>query len=155
MIESSRARVIIQTNYLVILDILQQFCITSTMLIMRINLCLVRASQFLQQFKLDVQHKPGKEHIILDALNRLANTNISYANPSYSELDALFMYNTTLVKIYLDLVSKYLADYEDDKYWVHLYRQVRANEDLGDNKALLPFMTRCFYISDSDPYMSS
>ena len=81
---------------------------------MRLNLRLVRASQFLQQFKLDVCHKPGKKHIILDALSRLASTNTRHSDPQHSELDALFTYNTTLVEIYLALVSRILAGYEAD-----------------------------------------
>ena len=63
------------------------------------------------------------------------------------------MYNTTLVEIHPDLVSRILAGYEDDKYWARLHCQVQANEDLGNDKALLPFMTGCFYKSDNDPYM--
>lgn len=83
---------------------------------MRLNLRLVRASQFLQQFKLDVCHKPGKEHIIPDALSQLASVNIGQADPSYSELDVLFIYNTTLIEIHPKLISRILARYEADNY---------------------------------------
>ena len=54
LIESCRACVIIQTDHSAILDIFQQSSITSTTLTMRMNLRLVRASQFLQQFRLNV-----------------------------------------------------------------------------------------------------
>ena len=154
LIESSRARVIIQTDHSAILDILQQSSITSTTSTMRMNLRLVRASQFLQQFRLDLRHKPGKEHIIPDALSRLASTNVGCSDASHSELDALFTYNSTLIEIQPDLVSRILAGYEDDEYWARLRRQVQANEDLGDDKALLPFITGGSYKSDSDPYMA-
>ena len=120
---------------------------------MRMNLRLVRASQFLQRFRLDIWHKPGKEHIIPNSLSRLASTNVGYANASHSELDALFTYNATLIKIHPDLISRILVGYEDDEYWARLRHQVQANEDLGDNKAVLPFVTGGFYKSDSDPYM--
>ena len=83
---------------------------------MRLNLRLVRASQFLLQFKLNVRHKLGKKHIIPDALSQLASANISQANPSYSKLDTLFTYNTTFVEICLELMSRILAGYEDDDY---------------------------------------
>lgn len=63
------------------------------------------------------------------------------------------MYSATFVEIYPDLLSKILASYKDDEYWVHLHRQVQANEDLGDNKVLLPFVTGCSYRLDSDPYI--
>ena len=81
---------------------------------MRLNLRLVRASQFLQQFKLNVRHKSGKEHIIPDALSRLANSNIGTADLSYLELDALYVYNTTLIEIHPNLVSRILVGYDSD-----------------------------------------
>lgn len=120
---------------------------------MRINLQLVGTSQFLQQFRLDVRHKPGKEHIILDALSCLASINVGCIDPSYSELDAFFTYNTTLIEIHPSLFLRILAGYEDDKYWARVHCQVQANKDLGDNKALLLVMTGCFYKSNRDPYM--
>ena len=54
IIESCKSSVIIQMDHSAIIDILQQFSITSTTSTMKFNLRLVRASQFLQQFKLDV-----------------------------------------------------------------------------------------------------
>lgn len=116
MIESSKAKVIIQTDHSAIIDILQQLSITSTTSMMRLNLRLVRASQFLQQFKLDVRHKPGKEHIIPDALSRLASANSPPTDARHSELDALFVYNTTLIEIHLTLVSRILAGYDADSW---------------------------------------
>lgn len=83
---------------------------------MKLNLRLIRASQFLQQFKLDVRHKPGKKHIISDMLSHLTSTNGGPIDPSYLELNALFMYNTTLVEIHHTLVSRILAGYEFDAY---------------------------------------
>lgn len=83
---------------------------------MRLNLRLVRAFQFLQQFKLEVRHKPGKEHIIPDALSRLASSNRGHADPQYSELNALFTYSTTLVELHPTLISRILAGYEADPW---------------------------------------
>lgn len=84
---------------------------------MRFNLRLVRASQFLQQFRLDVRHKSGKENIIPDALSHLVNTAPPPTNPQYSELDALYIYNTTLIEIHPHLVSQILARYNSDAWW--------------------------------------
>lgn len=58
-----------------------------------------------------VYHKPGKEHIIPDALSRLASANDPGHDTLFSELDALFVYHTTLVKINLDLVERILEGY--------------------------------------------
>ena len=38
------------------------------------NPCLIRASEYLQRFKLNVRHKPCKLHIVPDALSRLASS---------------------------------------------------------------------------------
>lgn len=87
---------------------------------MRLNLRLIRAFHFLQHFKLDVRHKLGKEHIILDALSCLASANAAPTNPHHLELDALFVYNATLIEIYPVLVSRILARYDSDPWWARL-----------------------------------
>ena len=138
-IPSSRARIIIQTNHSLILDILQQSSIISTMSTMKMNLRLVRVSQFLQHFKLDI--------------SRQASTNVGCDHPSYSKLDILFTYCGTFIEIHLNLLLKILARYEDDEYWACFYHQVQANKDLGNGKALLPFVTECSYRSNCDPYI--
>lgn len=56
---------------------------------MKLNLKLVQASQFFQQFKLEVCHKLEKEYVILNALSRLLSTNIALINPHHLELDTL------------------------------------------------------------------
>lgn len=72
---------------------------------MRPNLRLMQASQFLQQFKLDVCHKLGKEHIISDVLNRLASINTPNIDSYHLEFDTLSTYSTTLVELYPTLIS--------------------------------------------------
>ena len=155
MIESFKASVIIQTDRSAILDILQQSSITSTTLTMRLNLRLVRTSQFLQQFKLKVRHKPGKKHIIPDALSRLASSNTGHADPQHSELDPLFTYSTTLLELHPTLISRILAGYEADPWWARLQQQIQSNDDLGADRATLPFVIDSTLSTDSDPYMAS
>ncbi len=154
IIESSKSSVIIQTDHSAILDILQQSSITSTTSTMRLNLRLVRASQFLQQFKLEVRHKPGKEHIIPDALSRLASSNTGHADPQHSELDALFAYNTTLVELHPTLISRILAGYEADPWWARLQQQIQSNDELGADATTLPFVVGSTPLTDSDPYLA-
>src|SRR5699024_7019151 len=53
----------------------------------QLNLRLVRASQYIQQFRIICHHKPGKNNLIADALSRLPTKNM---DPSAdSDLDAL------------------------------------------------------------------
>ena len=117
LVESSHASIIIQTDHAAILDIIQQSSITSTSSAMKMNVRLVKATQFFRQFHLIVRHKPEKEHIILDALSRLASANSSGHDLEYAELDALFVYYTTLVQINPDLVKHILDGYIFDEWW--------------------------------------
>ena len=59
---------------------------------MRINIRLIRASQFLRQFRLDIRYKFNKKYIILDTLSRFINTNKFILFEDYSKLDALYNY---------------------------------------------------------------
>lgn len=154
IIESSKSSVIIQTDHSAILNILQQSLVMSITSTMRLNLRLVRASQFFQQFKLNVRHKPGKEHIVPDALSRLASTNTAHANPHHSELNALFAYSTTLVKLHPTLISRILAGYNADPWWTRLLQQVQANNDLGADAVTLLFVINSTPPTDSNPYLS-
>ena len=154
IIELSKAKVIIQTNHLTIINILQQSSITSTTLTMRLNLRLIWASQFLQQFKLNVRHKPGKEHIIPDALNRLASTNSPPTDARHSELDALFVYNIKLIKIHPTLMSQILAGYDANPWWARLRLQIQRNIDLGMDAAALSFVLDSASPTDADLYMN-
>lgn len=78
---------------------------------MRMNVCLVRASQFFPQFCLMVYYKPRKEHIIPDALSRLASTNYVGQDNLYFELDAFFIYHASLVNISPNLVRHIIDGY--------------------------------------------
>lgn len=97
---------IIQTEYATIFNIMQRLSIKSTSFIMKINVRLIRASQFFQQFCLIVWDKLWKELIIPDVLSRLANVNNASHNLEYSELNAWFIYHTILVEINLALVKR-------------------------------------------------
>ena len=115
---------------------------------------LVRASQFLQQFKLEVRHKPGNEHIIPDALSRLASANAALTIPHHSEFDALFVYNATLIEIHPALVSRILAGYDSDPWWARLQLQVQANRDLDTNAATLLFVLGIPPPTEADPHLA-
>lgn len=106
LVKSIHINVIIQMHYITFLNIMQQFSIISTSFTIKINIHLIRAFLFFRQFYLVVWHKFGKKHIILDALGRLAGINNIGYNSLYLELNALFMYHTTLIIINLQFVQQ-------------------------------------------------
>lgn len=87
-------------------------------------------------------------------LSRLASKNIGQANFFYLELNALFIYNTTFVKIYLELISKILAKYKANNYWSYFYYQIQANKNFAIDKTLLFFISSLSTVLDADSYIT-
>lgn len=81
---------------------------------MRMNVCLVQVSQFLRGFRLIVQHKSDKEHVVPNTLNKLTNVNfnLSTLDLDYNKLNVLFRYFAILVKIKLILLKKIVLGYK-------------------------------------------
>ena len=145
LVESLRVRVIVQTDHSSLLDIMST---------MRMNVRLVRASQFLCGFWLTIRHNPGKKHIVPDALNRLASTDSNLLDhvPEYAELDVLFAYSTTLVELRLTMLSMIIRGYGRDTWLRKIFSQVEENKSLGINKAVLSFEKSKPAATASDPY---
>ena len=137
LIESSVKPIRIQTDHSAILDLLKQTSIVSTSTL-RLNVRLIRASQFLRQFNLQVSHKPGKEHILPDALSRLASLNGEQLSDEHSELDVL--YTTTMVEMSEAFHDKCLQGYQKDGFWKRISQQIDDNDALNENAAILPFV---------------
>lgn len=120
---------------------------------MKINVCLIKAFQFLYQFCLVISHKFGKKHIIPDIQSRLASANFIGYNQINSKPDALFTYHTILVEISLDLIKHIFDIYLADNWWVKIRKQLLTNNNLGPNKAILPFIFGFSKFSlSTDPY---
>ena len=152
--ESLRAKVIVQTDHSSILNIMQQSSITTTLSKVQMNICLVRASQFLCRFRLTVRHKARKKHIVSDALGRLASTNSNLPDhdPEYAKLDVFFAYSATLVELKPTMLSKIIRSYRRDAWWRKIFSHVEKNESLGINKAVLPFEKGKPATTSSGPY---
>ena len=152
MIESSQASTVIYTDHGASLSIVKQttLFITSTD---KLNLQLVRASDYLQQFNLDIQHKSGKQHIVLDTLSRLASVNEGSLSHE-GELDALhgYAYTTSLVEMSLEFKNSLIQEYAEDSAWKQILDLLDGNETLGTgDTAKLPFVQEnglIFHIND-------
>ena len=70
LIEVAEEPTIVLTDHSCTVSIAKQNTLSSSSTD-KLNLRLIRASQYLSQFRLDIQHKPGKEHVVPDALSRL------------------------------------------------------------------------------------
>ena len=86
----------------------------------KLNLRLIRASDYIQRFNVELRHKPGKQHIVPDALSRLASTNTE-SSPVEGKLNALF--TTALVEVEKDFRRKLVAGYTSDLNWKAIFKR--------------------------------
>ena len=142
LIESSKSKVVVYTDHSASVDIAKQGSLATTSTV-RLNLRLIRASQYLQRFELDVRHKPGKRNIIPDALSRLASTNLGgNTHPNHAELDVLhaYAYTTTLVEMSEDFKARIIKGYHSDPPWIKVLAILNKEDSNGEDAARLPFV---------------
>lgn len=72
MVESSEHPTIVYTDYAATLSIVKQTNL-NTVSVEKLNLRLIRASEYLQRFRLNVRYKPGRTHFAPDTLSCLAS----------------------------------------------------------------------------------
>lgn len=123
--------------------------IISTTSTLRMNTRLVRVSQFLRQFRLEVRHKPGKEHIVPDALSRLATARpLGIVAADHLELDALHVaydYLSTHVQMSSAFRARLVEGYAKDPRWAKIIKildeKASAERRFSDGEvAKLPFV---------------
>ena len=109
--------IVVYTNHDVALDIVKQIFFSSSST-NKLNLRLIRVSNYFQRFNLDIRHKSDKQHIVSNALFRLAFANIEIrieAIDVEEKLDALFI--ISLVELDEDFRQKIIESYTSDFNW--------------------------------------
>ena len=99
----------------------------------KLNLRLVRASEYIQRFNLIIRHKPGKKHIVPDALSRLETMerDPDVDNPREGELDALTAieeraYNlSSMVEISDELRDQITKGYQKEATWTRIQDTIK------------------------------
>ena len=139
MVESSQTPAKIFTDHGAIIAIAKQRSL-ETESTDRANLRLISASHYLQQFKLEIFHKPGREHTIPDALSRLQSFATAATTPEL-DFEGVANYNVTasLPEMTADFRAKLQEGYKQDKAYRKILPQLQENETFGENKADLKF----------------
>ena len=136
MIETSEHPVVIYTDHSATVQIAKQTSL-STSSTDKLNLRLVRASQYLSQYNLDIRHKSGKTNVVPDALSRLPG------EPTPQEDTGILdksVYHITLVSMSDDFKSRLVEAYHKDDQWVKI-RDILKAED-SDSTSTEAFRTR-------------
>jgi hypothetical protein len=127
------------------------------------NLRLIRASQFLNQFSnFEIRHKSEKYHLISDALSRLQSLNKENLSDDYVKLDELFAehavcaYNITLIKINSDFRQRIINEYFKNEAWKKIIILIDQNAKLKKDAAELSFVREFRTVSrESNSYITS
>lgn len=104
MVDALEHKTIVYTDHSATLSIIRQTTLTTSSTD-KLHLRLIRASQYLSQFRLDVRHKAGKLHFVPDALSRLQvrkDRAMTETKQEESTLDSLTTYAdsaTTLIAL--------------------------------------------------------
>ena len=154
-IQSSNHRVIIQTDHQTIVNICSQTLITSINFILRMNIRLIKISQFLSQFNLNIRYKFDKNHIMFDALFRLVNVNTETCSNEHSKLNILFTYNATFVELFDQFYDKILKSYFENSVWKKIATMIKNNDKLENNVVELFFSMQTNISIEIDAYMKS
>ncbi len=150
MIEASEHPTVIYTDHSAAVAIVRQTSLNTTST-EKLNLRLVRASEYLQRFRLDVRYKPGKSNIVPDALSRLASR--EFRPETDESLDALTVqcFPATLVEMSPEFRQRLLDGYQEPR-WQRVLKLLRDNELLGENAAKLPYriINELLYFDDDE-----
>ena len=136
LIEASSKVTIVYTDHSAAIGIVRQSSLNTTST-EKLNLRLIRASEYLQRFRIELRHKPGKANIVPDALSRLASR--SYRSESESVLEDVDAFPVSLITVSEAFRKRLLDGYHNEPRWSRIIDIVNANEELGDNAATLPY----------------
>lgn len=144
LVHASQHPVTIFTDHHAAVGLANQHSLATTTCTDRKNLRLVRAAHYLSQFRLDVRYRPGRIHVIPDALSRLlGDTESPKRNPNADSLDPddteTPCYHTILVELSQEFKDRLTRAYDDDPHWrrvmqMVLKAQARRREEELENR---------------------
>jgi hypothetical protein len=143
LVESSKLPVRVYTDHGASLGIAKQTTLETTSA-ERSNLRLVRASEYIQRFNLDIKHKPGKTHVVPDALSRLSST-MPTAEEAELDFATAYNYTATLAEMSAEFRTKLLDGYAKDSTYRRIIEVLEQNDAIDSNppstsnRADLPF----------------
>ena len=133
IVEVSFKSIIVYTDHDVALGLVKQITLITTST-NKLNLRLIRVFDYIQRFNLKFRHKLEKQHIVLNALSRLASDNVNSLLSDEGVLDALFI--ISLVEMNEDFRKRILDEYKIDLNWKRI---VETLENDSENAVKLSF----------------
>ena len=156
--------IIIYIDHSIVVSIFKQI-ILITFNIDKLNLRLVRASQYLFNFNIIIRHKFDKFNVIFDALSRLSNKTTTNVTNKIEILDVLYkhfvkltnekfrttiiqnlsivIYHVILMKIFDDFKNRLKIVYITNDYWRKILKIIKNDfESIDDNVVVINEQSR-------------
>lgn len=84
MLQATAATTFIFTDHHAVERLSKHYNLTTTTCTDKLNLKLLRGSQYLSQFNIDVRYRPGRIHLVPDALSRLLSVQLDLLPPDHA-----------------------------------------------------------------------
>ena len=128
MINEFLAEMIVWINHFTIIQIMKQMILFSSFM-NKLNLCLVRASQYCFQFCINVQHYSDWLNIVSDTLSCLLNKIVNSKNWLLENMlenidEKIHIYHITVIKMSSDFQNKIKKVYLKNKKWKKIIQQL-------------------------------
>ena len=126
LIESFKLLTIVYIDHEVSVEIVKQTNL-STSFIDKLNLRLIRASEYIQRFLLNIRHKSKKFHVVSDVLSRLVTSNKSSSNDDENEFNVLF--TIFMIEMNSDFKVKMIDEYKKNSIYVKIFNMLDKQND--------------------------
>ena len=144
LVEFSKQFAIIYTDHEASFEIAKQTSLT-TFSTDKLNLRLIRISNYIHRFELNIRHKSEKLHIVFDALSRLFTCNVKTSNvfdADENELDALnvsVFFIVSLVEIDKAFKDRIIEEYIKNSDWQKI---IKIFDDVEKNNIKILFLRK-------------
>ena len=144
LVEISKHNIIVYTNHFIIVRIFKQTFL-KIISINKLNLQLVQASQYIQNFHLQIFHKLEKTHLIFDIFSQLSSealfNNIKFINALHKDVK----YTATMIEL-----SEKFKKHLQDKYQKNLRLWKILDMIANNDKLSSKNRTKLSYKSEKD-----
>ena len=88
---------------------------------------MIRASEYIQRFLLNIRHKSKKFHVVSDALSKLVTSNKSSSNDDEDEFDVLF--TIFMIEMNSDFKARMIDEYKKNSIYVKIFNMLDKQND--------------------------
>ena len=102
----------------------------------KLNLRLIRVSTYLSQYDLNIWHRSGNQHVVLDALSRLKslenfkNSTEDILDSNYDEFTEISVYHITLVEMTDSFKTRLKDEYLKNKRWKRILELLLSSKSV-------------------------